>query len=197
MFSGIIEEIGKITEIREDQGNIDFTINAALASEVKVDQSISHDGVCLTVIACDADSYKVTAVKETLSLTSLSSKKVGSRFNLERCVKVGDRLDGHIVQGHVDCTAQCVRVQETDGSWRFTFRYPPEHKHLVVAKGSITINGVSLTVIDPKTDVFSVAIIPYTFSHTTFRYLSEGDLVNLEFDIIGKYLDRRLKVRGL
>jgi len=197
MFSGIVEEVGEIIEISTSGSNIKFRVKSNLAQEASVDQSISHDGICLTVTEVHDDSYTVVAVNETISLTNLDSKKVGDRVNLERCVKVNDRLDGHIVQGHVDALGRCTKIENHDGSWMITFKYPPKDRNLLVSKGSITVNGVSLTVIAPSEDEFSIAIIPYTFEHTTFKYLTNGSRVNLEYDIIGKYLDRRMSQRGL
>jgi riboflavin synthase len=196
MFTGIIEALGKVKHIEKDRLNVHFTIESALSGELKIDQSVSHDGVCLTVVALADGAHTVTAVDETLRRTNLGAWATGKKVNLERCLPMGGRLDGHIVQGHVDTTAQVVEVLETGGSWRYTFRYAPTPEHLLVDKGSICINGVSLTVVEPVDDLFSVAIIPYTWEHTNFQDLRAGDAVNLEFDIIGKYIARHLAVYG-
>ena len=190
MFTGIVEEIGKITRISKSGNNLDIWVQARLTPELKIDQSVAHNGVCLTVVSLNDTQYKVTAVKETLEKTNLGNLKTGSLVNLERGMKLGDRLDGHIVQGHVDQTAKCTRVQEVDGSWEFSFEYDADLNNITIEKGSITINGVSLTVVNSKRNSFSVAIIPYTYAHTTFKKLKEGDTVNLEFDVIGKYVKR-------
>ncbi|MCP9199240.1 riboflavin synthase [Gramella sp. GC03-9] len=190
MFTGIVEEIGKITRISKSGNNLDIWVQARLTPELKIDQSVAHNGVCLTVVSLTDTQYKVTAVKETLEKTNLGNLKTGSQVNLERGMKLGDRLDGHIVQGHVDQTAKCTRVQEVDGSWEFSFEYDADLNNITIEKGSITINGVSLTVVNSKRNSFSVAIIPYTYAHTTFKKLKEGDTVNLEFDVIGKYVKR-------
>lgn len=197
MFSGIIEEVGEIIEVEKDGTNKRLRIASQLAGELKIDQSISHDGICLTVTELHEKSYSVVAVKETLELTNLNRKSVGDHVNLERCVKVGERLDGHIVQGHVDAVGRCVNIRDEGGSWIFTFEYPKKDRKLLVSKGSVTVNGVSLTVVNPTNDQFSIAVIPYTYAHTTFQYLNIGTVVNLEYDIIGKYLDRRLSTQGL
>ena len=197
MFSGIIEEVGEIIEVEKDGTNKRLRIASQLAGELKIDQSISHDGICLTVTELHEKSYSVVAVKETLELTSLNQKSVGEHVNLERCVKVGERLDGHIVQGHVDAVGTCANIKDEGGSWIFTFDYPKKDRKLLVSKGSVTVNGVSLTVVNPTNDQFSIAVIPYTYAHTTFQYLNIGTVVNLEYDIIGKYLDRRLSTQGL
>lgn len=190
MFTGIVEEIGKIIKIEGSRSNLDFTIQAEMTPELKIDQSVAHNGVCLTVVSKNNSEYTVTAVKETLEKTSLGTLKKGDVVNLERGMKLGARLDGHIVQGHVDQTAICKEVKEEDGSWRFTFEYEPQQGNVTIEKGSITVNGVSLTVVDSRKNAFSVAIIPYTFENTTFRHLKKGDIVNLEFDVIGKYVKR-------
>jgi len=197
MFSGIIEEVGKIIGIQTEGTNKKFQIETQLTQELSIDQSISHGGICLTVTELHGQSYSVVAVKETLDLTSLNQKVMGDHVNLERCVKVGDRLDGHIVQGHVDAIGICVDIKDEGGSWIFTFDYPPRYSKLLVSKGSVTVDGVSLTVVNPRNDQFSIAVIPYTYEHTTFQFLKIGTTVNLEFDIIGKYLDRRLNTQGL
>jgi len=190
MFTGIIEELGTVLEIRPEGTNVHFLIKAGLAGELKVDQSLSHNGVCLTVVDIQGEHYTVTAVEETLSRSNLGSLQPGAQVNLERAMVYGGRLDGHIVQGHVDDTGTCTRIEEKDGSWYFEFRYHPTMEHLLVDKGSICINGVSLTVVQPEADLFSVAIIPYTYEHTNFHQLEVGAEVNLEFDILGKYLAR-------
>ncbi len=188
MFTGIIEAIGKVESVEKQQTNLIFTLSCPFTAELKIDQSLSHNGVCLTVTEIQQNSYKVVAIQETLSKTNLSSLAPGRIVNLERCTPAGGRLDGHIVQGHVDQTAECIERKELDGSWSFTFRYSPSPENIVVKKGSICINGVSLTVADCGDDWFSVAIIPYTYEHTSFSELNKGDSVNLEFDIVGKYL---------
>ncbi|TDN87404.1 riboflavin synthase alpha chain [Salegentibacter sp. 24] len=190
MFTGIIEEVGEISRIESEGGNMHFTIKATMTPELKIDQSVAHNGICLTVVSLSEIQYVVTAVAETLKKTNLSSLEKGGLVNLERGMKLGDRLDGHIVQGHVDQTAICKNIEEKDGSWVFTFEYNPNMQNITIEKGSITVNGVSLTVINSKKNKFSVAIIPYTYNHTTFKYLREGDVVNLEFDVIGKYVKR-------
>ncbi len=188
MFTGIIEEIGTVTAIEKDAGNIHFTIESKLSSELKIDQSVAHNGCCLTVVALNDGSHTVTAIHETLTKTNLSDWKVGSKINLERCMSFNGRLDGHIVQGHVDGLARCIEITDENGSWRFRFEYTADF--VTVEKGSITINGTSLTVVDSKEHSFSVCIIPFTYEHTNFHTLTVGDEVNLEFDIIGKYVAR-------
>ena len=188
MFTGIIEALGRVKEIEKDQSNVHFTVESAISAALKVDQSLSHDGVCLTVVAVENDCHRVTAIDETLRRSSLGVWAPGSLINLERCLPMGGRLDGHLVQGHVDDVAECVAVTETAGSWRCTFRYRPTAEHLLVDKGSVCINGVSLTVVEPRDDLFSVAIIPYTWENTNFKQLRPGIKVNIEFDIIGKYV---------
>ncbi|MGL4596668.1 MAG: riboflavin synthase [Bacteroidia bacterium] len=188
MFSGIVEAMGRVVAIRSESGNIHFRMQASFLNELKIDQSIAHNGVCLTVVDLGADDYEVTAIAETLQKTNLGKLQIGDAVNLERCLRVGDRLDGHIVQGHVDLTGVCVNVQEDAGSWRYQFRFNEQSGHVTVGKGSICINGVSLTVVDAEPGFFSVAIIPYTYEHTTFKTLKTGDAVNLEFDILGKYI---------
>lgn len=190
MFTGIVEEVGEIAEIRKDKGNLNIYVTASMASELKIDQSVAHNGVCLTVVATEYSSYQVTAINETLEKTNLGDLKAGDPVNLERGMKLGARLDGHLVQGHIDQIAECIAIKEENGSWVFTFKYDPALGNVTIEKGSITINGVSLTVINSEIDQFSVAIIPYTFEHTTFKNLENGDSVNLEFDVIGKYVKR-------
>ena len=190
MFTGIIENIGIVKSIKHDKSNIDFTIASDLSKDLRVDQSVSHNGVCLTVVSLNDNAYTVTAIKETLDKTNLGKLKSGDRVNLERCLKVGDRLDGHFVQGHVDQIATCKSVINEDGSWLFTFKYDPTNNNITIEKGSITVNGVSLTVVNSKESEFSVAIIPYTFENTNFKSFSAGTLVNLEFDVFGKYVTK-------
>ncbi len=190
MFTGIVEEIGKITNLSKSGSNLDITVKAKMTPELKIDQSVAHNGTCLTVVSIKGAEYTITAVKETLDKTNLGSLKTGDPVNLERGMKLGDRLDGHIVQGHVDQTAICRKINEADGSWEFTFEYDPAIGNITIEKGSITVNGVSLTVVNSRKNEFSVAIIPYTYEHTTFKTLKEGDEVNLEFDVIGKYVKR-------
>ena len=190
MFTGIIESIGVVKSISPNKSNIDLTIISDLVDELKVDQSISHDGVCLTVVNIDKGAYTVTAIKETLDKTNLAKLKVNDQVNLERCLKVGDRLDGHFVQGHVDQIATCTSVVNENGSWVFTFKYNPVNNNITIEKGSITLNGVSLTVINSKESEFSVAIIPYTFENTNCNRCKPGTLVNIEFDVFGKYITK-------
>lgn len=190
MFTGIIETLAKVENIKEDQGNIHFTLSSPFTNELKIDQSVAHDGVCLTVVEIENQNYTVTAIAETLNKTNLRNWKKGSIVNVERCMKLGERLDGHIVQGHVDTTAVCKSVTTVDGSWEFEFNY--ETNDVTVPKGSITINGVSLTVVKSTDKSFSVCIIPYTYEHTNFNTFKEGTVVNLEFDVIGKYVARLL-----
>jgi riboflavin synthase len=186
MFTGIIEEIGSVKAISREAGNIHFTIAAKMTKELKVDQSVAHNGCCLTVVAIDEECYQVTAIQETLDKTNLNHWEIGTKVNLERCLVMNGRLDGHIVQGHVDTVATCTHYEEQNGSWKYTFQYKDEH--LTVEKGSVTINGTSLTVVNSQEKGFSVCIIPYTFENTNFKNLKTGDIVNLEFDIIGKYV---------
>jgi riboflavin synthase len=190
MFTGIIESAATIKHIVREGDNIHFTFTSPITHELKIDQSLAHDGVCLTVVAIDADSYTVTAIRETLEKTNLRSWDTGTQVNLERAMKLGDRLDGHIVQGHVDQTGTCVSIEEANGSWYFTFEYDPAKSNITIEKGSITVNGVSLTVVNSKEHSFSVAIIPYTYEHTNFKHFKEGTTVNLEFDVVGKYVAR-------
>ncbi len=192
MFSGIIETLGEITALRKEQSNLHVTIKSNFTKQLKIDQSIAHNGVCLTVVDIQNDTYIVTAIDETLQKTNLDSLKVNDKINLERCMKLGDRFDGHIVQGHVDQTAICKKVEETNGSWMFTFEYNPSQNNVTVEKGSVCINGVSLTVVNSQHHSFSVCIIPYTFEYTTFNTIQPGSIVNLEFDILGKYVQRMM-----
>ena len=190
MFTGIIETLGRVEKIEKDRENINFTIQTNIAHELKIDQSIAHNGVCLTVVAISGKNYVVTAIKETLDKTNLGLLSETDLVNIERAMKLGDRLDGHIVQGHVDQTAVCSEVLENDGSWIFTFVYDANANNITIEKGSVTVNGVSLTVVDSKKNQFSVAIIPYTYTHTGFSKFKKGTIVNLEFDVIGKYVAR-------
>jgi riboflavin synthase len=190
MFTGIIEQLGIVKAIRKEGENIHFTISAPFTSELKIDQSVAHNGCCLTVVELSSDEYVVTAIQETLDKTNLNSWKIGTKVNLERCMQMNGRLDGHIVQGHVDTTASCSAIEDQNGSWKYTFQYLSEM--VTVEKGSVTINGTSLTVVDSKDKEFSVCIIPYTYEHTNFHALQIGDTVNLEFDIIGKYVAKLL-----
>lgn len=188
MFSGIVEASGTVRALRHEAGNLHIEVEAAFAGELKIDQSIAHNGACLTVVALTESTYTVTAIAETLRKTNLGSLQAGSKINLERCIRLGDRLDGHIVQGHVDLTAVCKEVKDDNGSWLFRFAYNAASGFVTVPKGSVCVNGVSLTVVDSLPGEFSVAIIPYTWEHTNFHLLKAGDVVNLEFDIIGKYV---------
>ena len=190
MFTGIIESLGKITDLKVDRGNIDFTIESDISKELKVDQSVSHNGVCLTVTEANNSTHTVTAVKETLDKSSLTNFSVNDLINLERAMKLGERLDGHLVQGHVDGVAKCLGISINDGSWIYKFEFDISNEMLLIEKGSICINGVSLTVFDIEENTFKVTIIPYTYENTSFKTLNEGDTVNIEFDMIGKYLAR-------
>jgi len=193
MFTGIIEEIGKIVRIEREQANLHLYVKSSFTNELKIDQSVAHNGVCLTVVAIDGDVYQVTAIAETLAKTHLGSLQVGDAVNLERGMLLNTRLDGHIVQGHIDQTGTCSAIQEEAGSTRFTFEYDPSTGNVVIEKGSITVNGVSLTVVDATRDSFSVAVIPYTLAHTNLQHLQIGNIVNLEFDVIGKYVARLMQ----
>ena len=193
MFTGIIEETGKVTALKKERSNLHISVEASFINELKIDQSIAHDGICMTVVDIEVSYYTVTAIKETLDRTNLGYLKVGDRINLERCVKVTDRLDGHIVQGHIDQTAICKTIKKLHGSWIFTFDYDASMGNITIEKGSVCINGISLTVVESKANSFSVAIIPYTNSHTNFHTLKLGDVVNIEFDIICKYVAKLLK----
>ena len=186
MFTGIIEQLGEIKAIQKEAENVHFTVEAPFTNELKVDQSVAHNGTCLTVVEINASEYVVTAIKETLEKTNLGQWQVGTKVNLERCMQMNGRLDGHIVQGHVDTVGECINIENQEGSWKYTIRYATGQP--TVEKGSITINGVSLTVVDSKATEFSVCIIPFTYEHTNFHQLKVGDKVNLEFDIIGKYV---------
>ena len=196
MFTGIIETIGVIKNITKDQTNIHFELSSDITSELRIDQSVAHDGVCLTVVKLTDHTHTVTAIDETLRLTSLVDWKVGKQVNIERCMTANGRFDGHIVQGHVDTTAQCVSIKDEQGSWLITFEFTDNQFHkYVVRKGSICVNGTSLTVVSVEEKSFSIAVIPYTFEHTNFGQLHVGDRVNIEFDIIGKYVERMLQSR--
>lgn len=193
MFTGIIETLGTISEITQEGTNVHYKVNSDISHELKVDQSVAHNGVCLTVTRIESQDYWVTAVNETLEKTSLSSWKVGSKINIERCMLNSGRFDGHIVQGHVDQVGTCVNIKEEGGSWLFDFEYDPSIGNVTVEKGSITINGISLTCFNSKNNGFTVAIIPYTYEHTSMQDLAVGDQINLEFDIVGKYVQRLMK----
>lgn len=194
MFTGIIENVARVAKLEKSEGNLELYMESPLAAEMKIDQSVAHNGVCLTVVEIFGDrTYRVTAIEETLNKTNLNDLVEGSPVNLERCMTMGDRFDGHIVQGHVDQVATCTAVEAHDGSWTFTFSYDTSLGNVTVEKGSITVNGTSLTVVDSKEASFSVAIIPYTYEHTVFHNIKVGDRVNLEFDVIGKYVARMIK----
>lgn len=190
MFTGIIEDLGNVIAVEQDQENVHFTLQSKLTTQLKIDQSLAHNGVCLTVVAIKDNNYTVTAIQETLTKTNIKHLQVGDIVNLERAMILGARLDGHIVQGHVDQTGICTSVVDENGSWRFTFTYDTSLNNVTIEKGSITINGVSLTVVDSFEGGFSVAIIPYTLEHTGFKNFEKGTEVNLEFDVIGKYVKR-------
>lgn len=190
MFTGIIETLGTLVEAKKDQENLHLTVQTPLTSELKIDQSVAHNGVCLTVVSKTDTAYTVTAIQETCLKTNIESWAVGDAINLERAMVLGARLDGHIVQGHVDQTGICTEIKEADGSWYFSFEYDPSLHNITIEKGSITVNGVSLTVVNSNANSFSVAIIPYTYEHTNFQTFKVGTQVNLEFDVIGKYVSR-------
>ncbi len=190
MFTGIVESIGKVKSVEKEDGNIHFTLKCDFTDELKIDQSLAHNGVCLTVVEINQDSYRVTAIKETLNKTNLDDLSIGSDVNLERCMKLGDRLDGHIVQGHVDQVGWVSRIEEFQGSWKYTINYTQSLGNITVEKGSVTINGTSLTVVDSTESSFSVCIIPYTYQNTTFKNLNINSRVNIEFDIVGKYINK-------
>lgn len=192
MFSGIIEGLGEVVAIQKEKSNLHITVKAPFTKELKVDQSVAHNGVCLTVVDIQNDCYTVTAIDETLQKTNIGLLNSGDKINLERCLKVGDRLDGHIVQGHVDQRAVCTILEETNGSWTFTFEYDATKGNVTVEKGSVCVNGVSLTVVNSKNNSFSVCVIPYTFENTNFKTIQPGSFVNIEFDIVGKYIARML-----
>lgn len=196
MFTGIIEDLGTVTKLKKEKGNLLITIKSKIGSELKIDQSVAHNGICLTVNAINGGEYTVTAIKETLAKTNLNNLHVGDKVNLERGMKMGDRLDGHIVQGHVDQVGVCKSVIEENGSWLYKFEYDKTQKNITIEKGSITVNGVSLTVVDSEINAFKVAIIPYTFENTNFNSIKTGDIVNLEFDVLGKYIQKLIDSRN-
>lgn len=190
MFTGIIETLGTVKQLTTVKDNLDITIESTITNQLKIDQSVAHNGVCLTVVEINDDQYKVTAIKETLDKTNIGDLQINDIVNIERAMKLGDRLDGHIVQGHVDQTAICIEATETNGSWLYTFEYDTKLNNITIEKGSITVNGVSLTVVNSQKNSFSVAIIPYTYEHTNFKQFKIGTKINLEFDVIGKYVKR-------
>jgi riboflavin synthase len=196
MFTGIVEGLAKVLDISHEQSNITFTLSSPFAEAFNIDQSVAHNGVCLTVVSVQNNDYKVTAIQETLFKTNLADLKIGDEVNVERCMPMNARLDGHIVQGHVDATAVCIDLNELDGSWVYTFEYPLNKQHVTVEKGSVCVNGVSLTVVNSKRNQFSVHIIPYTYEHTTFKSIKVNTKVNLEFDIIGKYVQKLMQYNG-
>lgn len=204
MFTGIIECVGRLVDLEKKAGNLNLVVSSPISGQLKIDQSVSHNGVCLTVVGVNEkeNRHTVTAIDETLQKTNLGYLEIGAEINLERCTKIGDRLDGHIVQGHVDQTAECIAVETVGGSaeqtdsYIFTFRYKPSLQNIVVEKGSICVNGISLTAFNAKKDSFSVAIIPYTWEHTNIKHIQKGHIVNLEFDIVGKYIARIIELRG-
>ena len=196
MFTGIIEAFGRVESLEKEGDNLHLTLASDLAPELKIDQSLAHNGVCLTVVAVNNTTYTVTAIKETLDKTNLGELNLGALVNLERAMKLGARLDGHLVQGHIDQVGFCTQVEEENGSWRFRFQYDPAAQNMTIEKGSITVNGVSLTVVDARKDEFSVAIIPYTYQHTNFHQISQGTKVNLEFDLVGKYISKMYNYFG-
>ena len=195
MFTGIVEPLGIISDIKKDQENIHLTIQTNITNELKIDQSVAHNGVCLTVVNLFDDKHVVTAIKETIDKTTLGLWQIGNKVNIERAMKLGDRLDGHIVQGHVDQTAICTNIEDKEGSWEFTFEYDSTLNNITIEKGSITVNGTSLTVVNSKKDSFSVAIIPYTYENTIFHTFEVGTKVNLEFDVVGKYIARMYELQ--
>lgn len=195
MFTGIIETLGTVQDIQKENDNIHVTVKSSITGALKIDQSVSHNGVCLTVVAINEDTYTVTAIKETIEKTNLGEWYIGDTINLERGMKLGDRLDGHIVQGHVDQTGICKSIEDANGSHYFTFEYDSKQNNITIEKGSITVNGVSLTVVNSKENEFSVAIIPYTLAHTNFKDFKVGSKINLEFDVIGKYVSRLHELR--
>lgn len=196
MFTGIIESLGTVKEVRKENDNLHLTITSSITNELKIDQSVSHNGVCLTVVALNDDSFTVTAIRETIEKTNVGDWQTGDMVNLERAMKLGDRLDGHIVQGHVDQTGICKNVENANGSWYYTFEYDENWNNITIEKGSITVNGVSLTVVNSKKNEFSVAIIPYTYEHTNFKNFKIGTKINLEFDVVGKYVARLHSLRN-
>ena len=190
MFTGIIETLGIVQEIKKEKDNVHITIASSITDELQIDQSVAHNGICMTVVAINKNLYTVTAIGETIKKTNISHWQIGDSVNLERAMKLGDRLDGHIVQGHVDQIGNCIVAKETNGSWYYTFEYDESLENITIEKGSVTVNGVSLTVVDSRKNAFSVAIIPYTFEHTNFKNFKVDTKVNLEFDVIGKYVSR-------
>jgi len=190
MFTGIIEQLAKVVKVESEGSNLHISLKSTITSELKIDQSVSHNGVCLTVVKINGDEYIVTAIKETLDKSNIGLLVVGSKVNIERCLKIGDRLDGHMVQGHVDQTAKCVQVKKENGSYMYTFKHK-ESDNMTVEKGSVCVNGISLTVVNSKDTSFSVAIIPYTHEHTNFHEFKEGSVVNIEYDILGKYIAKQ------
>ena len=188
MFTGIIETMGTITRIEREGGNVHYSLSSNITHELKIDQSLAHNGVCLTVVAIDGHQYTVTAIQETLDKTALKQWTVGDKINLQRAMRLGDRIDGHLVQGHVDEVAICTSIEDQDGSWLYRFAYSEDSKNVTIEKGSICVNGTSLTVVGSGSNTFGVAIIPYTYEHTVFHQLQKGDLVNIEFDMVGKYI---------
>lgn len=190
MFTGIIETLGRIHQIEKDKDNLHITVDSSITSELKIDQSVSHNGICLTVVALKDSLYTVTAIAETILKTNIATWREGDIVNLERAMKLGDRLDGHIVQGHVDQIGKCIAIEEANGSWNYTFEYDATLSNITIEKGSITVNGVSLTVVNSRENEFSVSIIPYTYEHTNFQNFTIGSIINLEFDVIGKYVSR-------
>jgi len=195
MFTGIIETLGRIHEIQKDQNNLHITVEATITNELKIDQSVSHNGICLTVVAIKDSFYTVTAIQETILKTNIGDWQVNDVVNLERGMKLGDRLDGHIVQGHIDQTGICTKIEEANGSWNYTFEYDKTLNNITIEKGSITVNGVSLTVVNSKDSEFSVSIIPYTFENTNFKNFKPGTKINLEFDVVGKYIARLYSIK--
>ena len=196
MFTGIIEDLGTVSNINKEQGNLHLTINSAITPELKIDQSVAHNGICLTVVDISGNDYTVTAIKETIDKTNIAELRIGDIVNLERAMKLGDRLDGHMVQGHVDQVGTCESISEENGSWFFTFNYDNSLGNVTIEKGSITVNGVSLTVVNSEKNRFSVAIIPYTYDHTNFKTFKVGTKVNLEFDVLGKYIQKLYHLRS-
>ena len=196
MFTGIIETLGIVKDLKKENDNLHITISSTITHELKIDQSVAHNGICLTVVAINNNEYTVTAIKESIEKTNLADWKVGNSINLERAMKLGDRLDGHIVQGHVDQVGICKSIDEASGSWYFTFEYDSNLNNITIEKGSITVNGVSLTVVNSKENEFSVAIIPYTYEHTNFSSFQKGTKINLEFDVVGKYVAKLHALNG-
>ena len=196
MFTGIIEDLGTVSEVKKEQGNLHLTINSKITPELKIDQSVAHNGICLTVVDISGNEYTVTAIKETIDKTNIGDLQAGDFVNLERAMKLGDRLDGHMVQGHVDQTGTCESISEADGSWFFTFNYDDSLGNVTIEKGSITVNGASLTVVNSEKNTFSVAIIPYTYEHTNFKNFKVGTKINLEFDVLGKYIQKLYDLRS-